>query len=965
MIHSIANTVTKEFNELITKLIKINYIICILYECIFGFIMYEELGLEYIPSLLTFICIICVSVYLISRFKWSDRSLIVMFSLLTIILVLTAIFLPEIKFEGLLYINLAVLIAMLSTNKRKKLFFIFITIILAFLFLAIEFNTSELTGIQGFTKLSFICLVYMLIDFAFKLYIAIRSNNFLLDQLSKSNSIYDQYYSLFKNSFNPILLVDYNQKKILDVNDSGSKLFGYSKEELKEKSTDELLLGDFETNKELIEELQSSSTQFDSDYRGKKINSETIYKHKDGSIKYCQSHVVPVHGKPGLAYLINYDRTDELKFKRQLKKSNQDYRNIFDNNLLGVNSLDGECAIIKTNHSFCEMLGISELHLVGKSLLEFVDRNSLDQIIELLDLLKNGEIQSFIQEVDFNREDGHLLQTLLSVKGVYEHGNLIQSICTVQDISQRKESQDKYRKIFDNSLSGLAIIREGIIQEANEAFSKIVKIPLNELIGFNTYELIHPDDIQYLNEEVDSIYSKKDNLKQLIFRIIVEETIKTVSISIAADSKLNGTNREGSIISCIDLTDFMEMQDQLNERQAIYEAVIDNSFTGIDICEFSLDEKNSPIINVIVRNKLMSTYLNDDSSKPFMSLADLLEITPNKLSNGEDPDELYIRKVSELMETKKMNFEWSFVLDDEIHDFDIYTRLVNVNGKMMIIRNLLETSERKRKDQIILNQLYENNKKKDELEKYIESNLQLENFAYIASHDLKAPLRTVSSFAFLLKKLEYEGLSSKGKKYLDIIISSSSNMQVLIHDLLQFARINSQKVNLKKFEFEPFLKHCIDDIHQDIDDYNGKVQFFNLPLSIIGDEIKLTQLFQNLIRNGLKFSREGVPPLVTIDCHHKINKWMFTVTDNGIGVHDEDKDKIFGIFSKLHSNDDFEGTGLGLTICQKIVEQHNGSIWLDSIVGQGTTFSFTIPKEFYDHPEPKNLKPKILEISNN
>ena len=761
-------------------------------------------------------------------------------------------------------------------------------------------------------------------------------------------------------------MVDYNQQKIIDVNGSGTQLFGYSKEELKKKSTDELLLGDFETNNELIEELKSSSRQFDSGYLGRKINSETIYKHKDGSIKYCQSHVVPVHGKPGLAYLINYDRTEELKIKRQLKKSNLDYRNIFDNNLLGVNSLDRQFSIIKTNQSFCEMLGISQLHLVGKNLLEFIDKDSLEAITGSLDLLTEGKIDSFTQEVNFNREGGQLLQTLLSVKGIYEVGELVQSICTVQDISQRKQSQNKYRRIFDNSLSGLAVVRDGIIQEGNEAISKILNTSKNELNGINLYTLIHPEDLQNLNEDIESLVKNRDSLNQLIIRIIVDDAIKTVLIKIALDTNLQDKNREGSVISFIDLTEFMDMQTQLNERQAIYEAVIDNSFTGIDICEFSFDEENNGNVKVLVRNKLMSTYFkDDDNNKPYVTLESLLAITPQRLSSGEDPSELYIRKVTELIETKKMIFEWSFLFDGEIRDFDVYIRLVNVNGKWMIIRNLLEISERKQKDQIILNQLYENNRKKDELEKYIESNLQLENFAYIASHDLKAPLRTVSSFSFLLKKVAYEELSPKGQRYLDIIISSSSKMQVLIHDLLQFARINSQKISLKKFDVEPFLTHCIDDLHQDIVDSKGNVQFFNMPHSIIGDEIKLNQLFQNLIRNGLKFSREGIPPLITINCHSEINKWLFTITDNGIGVHDEDKDKIFGIFNKLHSNDDFEGTGLGLTICQKIVEQHNGSIWLESTFGQGSIFSFTIPKEFYEHSETKNVQTPLLQVSDN
>lgn len=405
---------------------------------------------------------------------------------------------------------------------------------------------------------------------------------------------------------------------------------------------------------------------------------------------------------------------------------------------------------------------------------------------------------------------------------------------------------------------------------------------------------------------------------------------------------------------------------QLNERQAIYEALIDSSFTGIDVIELQGDPKDIDKGKLIVRNKLMSSYFSNTEGpdKIFVTLDKLMNITPSNLSSGKSAISAYRDLFEELTKTNRADAEWSLIINNKISDFNVYHQVVNVNGKQLLIRNFLDITERKKKDQIILNQLFELNKKNKELEVYIESNLQLENFAYIASHDLKAPLRTVSSFAYLMKKNSYDTMSPKDKKYLDIIIASSGNMQILIHDLLQFARINSQKVNIKTIEFESFLKRCIQDIYQDIVDTKGVVNYSDLPRTISGDEIKMRQLFQNLIRNGLKFHRKDIPPIITITCEEREKEFKFSIKDNGIGIEDDKQDKIFGIFNKLHSSDQFEGTGLGLTISKKIVEQHNGSIWLESEFGQGTTFHFTILKDQYIRDvDTEHLQNELNQIS--
>lgn len=241
-------------------------------------------------------------------------------------------------------------------------------------------------------------------------------------------------------------------------------------------------------------------------------------------------------------------------------------------------------------------------------------------------------------------------------------------------------------------------------------------------------------------------------------------------------------------------------------------------------------------------------------------------------------------------------------------------------------------------------QLFELNKKNIELEKYIESNMQLENFAYIASHDLKAPIRTIISFSQLLERNLKNKLDKNGKEYLDFIVSASRNMKDLIEDLLAYSRINNQPIRSKALSVENLLLAITSEIRTTINEKKAIVQWKNLPSLINGDLIKLKQLFQNLITNAIKFQKIDTQPIITISCKETETAWQFSIQDNGIGIEPQYFERVFSLFQKIHLKSEYEGTGLGLAICKKIIAQHRGEIWVASEFGQGTTFYFTISK---------------------
>lgn len=228
----------------------------------------------------------------------------------------------------------------------------------------------------------------------------------------------------------------------------------------------------------------------------------------------------------------------------------------------------------------------------------------------------------------------------------------------------------------------------------------------------------------------------------------------------------------------------------------------------------------------------------------------------------------------------------------------------------------------------------------------VRQNKELEQFAYIASHDLQEPLRTISSLTQLIAK-EYTGkLDSRADQYLKYTVEASQRMSDLIKGLLIYSRIGRAKSN-QHINCQQVVENIVNDLGLLISEKGAIVKFENLPL-ITGNHEELKVVFQNLISNGLKFSKNDHPPVVNISYKERKEEFEFTVKDNGIGIDPKYFKKIFIIFQRLHTQSEFKGSGIGLSHCKKIVEQHGGKITVKSTIGTGTSFIFTIKKQPYE-----------------
>jgi light-regulated signal transduction histidine kinase (bacteriophytochrome) len=226
-------------------------------------------------------------------------------------------------------------------------------------------------------------------------------------------------------------------------------------------------------------------------------------------------------------------------------------------------------------------------------------------------------------------------------------------------------------------------------------------------------------------------------------------------------------------------------------------------------------------------------------------------------------------------------------------------------------------------------------------EELAHSNRELEQFAYVASHDLQEPLRMIASYTQLLAERYRGKLDDDADRYIHYVVDGAVRMQALIDDLLTFSRVGHHGISLQNADCNEAVETACKNLEAAVRETGAELQYERLPV-VVADSRLLVQLFQNLIGNSIKF-RGKEPPRIRISAEKQNREWAFAITDNGIGIASEHLQSIFGIFKRLHTHAEYPGSGIGLSICKKIVEQHGGRIWVESVPGEGATFKFVLP----------------------
>jgi PAS domain S-box-containing protein len=223
------------------------------------------------------------------------------------------------------------------------------------------------------------------------------------------------------------------------------------------------------------------------------------------------------------------------------------------------------------------------------------------------------------------------------------------------------------------------------------------------------------------------------------------------------------------------------------------------------------------------------------------------------------------------------------------------------------------------------------------------SNAELQQFAYVASHDLQEPLRMIGSYTQLLERRYGGKLDSDAREFMAFIVEGATRMKQLIEDLLAYSRVGTRGKELRPVPAQAALERALVNLRAAIESSGAQITHDALP-EVSGDDTQFTQLFQNLIGNAIKFRKKDEPLRVHVGAQDAGEHWRFTVTDNGIGIEPQYFERIFMVFQRLHTRDEYPGTGIGLAICKKVMDRHRGRIWVESAYGEGSKFIFTLPK---------------------
>lgn len=535
-----------------------------------------------------------------------------------------------------------------------------------------------------------------------------------------------------------------------------------------------------------------------------------------------------------------------------------------------------------------------------------------------------------------------------------------------------KKSQTSYKEIIENN--SLAIINCDIsslyefVQDlkTNQGITDIkTYIKENNSIVLRLMKAIRVKNINEKGYEIrgtrnrNAFFGNKTNIyNQSLKKAAYNEIIALFENKTSFETEIDLVNHKGEYkrlkyfvkypnhndfsnvtYTYIDITDQQKVRLELKASNERYRTLYANAPVGIIILDIDKQKRgldcNEMLLKILKVDK--DTALNGN----------MIVLSPEYQEDGNSTKEKLGEIMSEFrVKRATMQFEWLFKSARD--NTPIWTEVtfspIEWEGEMQSIMFIKNVTKQKRQQQLILQQLSALNKKNEELEKYIASNLELENFAYIASHDLQAPLRTVISFSNLLDKSLKGKISKSEEEYMKFIVDGTYHMRQLINDLLAFSRVNTTQNNLETIKINDTIELVLLDMREHIEKKDAIINCYNIDFKIKADKTKLRQLIQNLVNNALKFTVEGRNPEVTIRGKENETHWEISVKDNGIGIKKEFQEQIFLMFKRLHGQKEYTGTGIGLALCKKIVEQHKGRISVESTKNEGSTFTFTIAK---------------------
>ncbi|QIN77622.1 PAS domain S-box protein [Rubrobacter marinus] len=699
---------------------------------------------------------------------------------------------------------------------------------------------------------------------------------------------------------------------------------------------------------------------------GRRHSLDYRLRRPDGEVRSLHSQYEAVLGEDGRALRLvgtSQDVTERRRAEEELRESEERYRAVIEQAGEGIFLFDPSTKrILEANLAFQRMFGYAAEELARMKVYDLIPEDPEGVDRNVARAVESGHL--LVGEREYRRKDGTRIDVLVSGSVISYSGN--QVVCSViHDVTERKRAEEALqenhailRGVAEGSTDAIFVKDgEGRYIMVNSACAELFGMPVEEVVGRRDGELFAPDAARRIAEDNRRILAAGETQTY-------EETL-TFAGRRRTFLTTKGVRRDhrGKIAGIFgvarDITERKRAEELLQQRSAAIGASID----GIAV----LDENAT------------FTYVND-------AFAEIYGYGDPERLVGKTWEALYSEEQihwfqAHLGPTLRGEGHWRGEAVGKRRDGSSFPQEISVttvagSGFVCVVRDV---TERKRIEEEIrrLNEDLEERvaERTAQLEAAVresgraaealrgsearlkQSNRELQDFAYVASHDLQEPLRKVRTFGDRLRTKYAAVLDDQGRDYLGRMQGSATRMQALIEDLLALSRITTMARPFAPVDLGEVAREVLSDLETRVERSGGRVEVGELPV-VEADRAQMRQLFQNLIGNALKFHRPGEPPLVRVRASSPEEReagepggevYRILVEDNGIGLEEEHAERIFAPFERLHGRGSYEGTGMGLAICRRVVERHGGAISARSAPGRGTTFVVTLPAQ---QPEP-------------
>ncbi len=730
-------------------------------------------------------------------------------------------------------------------------------------------------------------------------------------------------------------------RMITSWNPAAEKLYGYTAEEAVGQHIS-LIYPDFDDPDEL--------QLHDRVHKGEVIQQYETYRlHKHGHKVEIALTISPIRTSSGQIVgfsTVERDITARKQIDRMRQETQERLRKLLDNLEAFVGVLTPDGVLIEANRSSLKAANLSAEEVLGKHFAETYwwsfSEESQARLRDAIDRVAGGETIRYDAEVRLSTDRfitiNFILAPLFDDNGQVQY--LIPSGIDVTERNQLTNQLDQEKRRLNSILNSIpGIVYEGSRDLENQKM-EFISSYAEKLLGYSLDEwyarpnfwedVIHPDDRQSAQEQTLKTYMQGIP-GPVLFRCITKDG------QIRYTESYNGVitdeigKRTGTCGFVLDVTERRQREQEIirltsmieTQRQRL-DSIIRN-LPGIvfdTTIEVEKGEQTVNFMSAFVEEMLGYSPENWKKDPNFWQTivpAEDLETALKDATAAYENDrrgETQFRCRNASGETVYAESYYNFVTEGNlVRQFGV---IMDITERKMFEHALSEYTEELRR-----------------------SNEELERFAYVASHDLQEPLRMVTSYLQLVEQRYRDVVDEDGKEFIHFAVDGATRMKSLINDLLTYSRVQRSTAEFTTVNVQQVLDRVMQDLQLLIEDTRATVTHDNLP-EIIANEPQITQLLQNLLGNALKFHAEQ-PPQIHIAVKRIAQHWQFSVSDNGIGIEPDYQERIFVIFQRLHSREEYPGTGIGLAVCRKIIDKHGGRIWVESKPGEGSTFHFTIP----------------------